>query len=58
MKVNVKFHLKQVLLVADDAEIRRLITSSNIVKEKLGIVSRVNSMSALVQNFKVGILEI
>ena len=58
MRVNVKFHLKQVLLVADDAEIRRLITSSNIVKEKLGIVSRVNSMSALVQNFKVGILEI
>ena len=40
-------------MVADDAEIRRLLTASHIVTEKLGAVSEVRDMPALVQSFKV-----
>lgn len=42
----------KVLLVADDAEIRRLITASHIVIEKLSALNNCTDMTELLQRFK------
>ncbi|XP_052773013.1 uncharacterized protein LOC128211918 isoform X1 [Mya arenaria] len=42
----------KVLLVADDAEIRRLVTAANIVTEKLSCLNLAENMMDLVQRFK------
>lgn len=39
--------------MADDAEIRRLITAAHIVTEKLSALNNCTNMTELVQRFKV-----
>ena len=48
----------QVLLVADDAEVRKLITTTRIVTEKLSLLSQSRTMQDLVNRFKVNINEL
>ncbi|KAL5021150.1 hypothetical protein ScPMuIL_000305 [Solemya velum] len=42
----------KVLLVSDDAEVRRLIAAANLVTEKVDILNKVTSMTDLLANFK------
>ena len=44
--------------MADDAEIRRLITTTHIVTEKLSLLSQSRTMPDLVTRFKVNLLSV
>ena len=48
----------QVLLVADDAEIRRLITTTHIVTDKLSFLSESRTMPDLLTRFKVSFISL
>jgi hypothetical protein len=48
----------QVLLVADDVEVRRLVLSANIVTEKVAILNSARTMAAVLDNFQVTIANI
>jgi hypothetical protein len=53
-KITGVLSILQVLLVADDVEVRRLVLSANIVTEKVAVLNSARTMAAVMDNFQVG----
>lgn len=47
------FQLLQVLLVTDDAEVRKIVRAANWVRSRLQLLTAVNSVKSMVSSFKV-----
>ena len=51
------FYLLQVLIVSDEAEVRKIVRAAHWVMDRLGLVQAVTSLKGLVVSFKVKCLK-